>query len=101
MFQCYSPKVVWSKGNGVTTNCYVRLRSTNKDFQYVSEKRFCTTGEVIQKPKSFLNNAHLNYKWMVSNVDLIKQEIKNRNVTADIDRVVELYKEHCTILTEV
>ncbi len=43
----------------------------------------------------------LDYKFIKDNLDAVKENIKNRNMTADADIVVKLYDERTTMVTEL
>ncbi len=42
----------------------------------------------------------LDYKYIKDNLEAVKQNIKNRNMTADADLVVELYDKRTALITE-
>lgn len=42
----------------------------------------------------------LDYKFIKDNLDAVKENIKNRNMTADADKVVELYDKRTTLVTK-
>ena len=43
----------------------------------------------------------LDYKFIKDNLDAVKENIKNRNMTADADIVVKLYDERTAMVTEL
>ena len=43
----------------------------------------------------------LDYKFIKDNLEAVKQNIVNRNMTADADLVVKLYDEHTTLVTKL
>lgn len=42
----------------------------------------------------------LDYKFIKDNLDAVKENIKNRNMTADADKVVELYNKRTALVTK-
>lgn len=42
----------------------------------------------------------LDYKFIKDNLDAVKENIKNRNMTADADKVVELYDKRTSLVTK-
>ena len=42
----------------------------------------------------------LDYKFIKDNLDAVKENIKNRNMTADADKVVELYDKRTALVTK-
>lgn len=42
----------------------------------------------------------LDYKFIKDNIDAVKENIKNRNMTADADKVVELYDKRTALVTK-
>ena len=43
----------------------------------------------------------LDYKFIKDNLQAVKENIKNRNMTADADKVVELYDKHTALVTKL
>ena len=43
----------------------------------------------------------LDYKFIKDNLEAVKENIKNRNMTADADIVVKLYDERTSMVTEL
>ena len=43
----------------------------------------------------------LDYKFIKDNLEAVKENIKNRNMTADADIVVKLYDERTAMVTEL
>ena len=43
----------------------------------------------------------LDYKFIKDNLKAVKENIENRNMTADADKVVELYDKHTALVTEL
>ena len=43
----------------------------------------------------------LDYKFIKDNLDAVKQNIINRNMTADADKVVELYDKRTALVTKL
>ena len=43
----------------------------------------------------------LDYKFIKDNLEAVKQNIVNRNMTADADLVVKLYDEHTALVTKL
>ena len=87
-----------SLGNNLSGGCKqnVTMNRCLRNYRF-----FSSTTDNIQRPKSFLQNAHLDYKSIVANADAYKKEVVNRNMTADVDKVINLYTEYCSVLKEV
>ena len=43
----------------------------------------------------------LDYKFIKDNLEAVKQNIENRNMTADADEVVRLYDERTSLVTRL